>query len=405
LFNGGLKIYTTLDPGLQDIAEAKVAAGVPPNKQGFTAALASIDPTNGEVRAIVGGPGFDTNKFDLATQALRQPGSGFKLFTLLASYEAGYGPSDTVDGSSPCAINFPGDPDLLKHPAHNDEGNSSGAISILSATANSVNCAFIRLGHEVTLPKVIEMAHRLGLKEDFKPYPTLIIGAQETTVLEMAGAYATLAADGVFHQPTFVDHIVDASGGVIFKANLAGKRVLDPQISRMAVQTLRSVVQYGTGTAANLPGRQVAGKTGTTEQNTDAWFNGFTPQLATSIWMGDPKGRTPMYSVGGITVFGGTYPARIWAAYTKEALANSPPIPFPLPDPRKIPGGKFITSLQLQKDSPFSAKFPGSTTTTSTIKKPTTSVTSTPSPSTTPSTHPPPASTTPGSTPPSTKKP
>jgi membrane peptidoglycan carboxypeptidase len=372
LFNGGLKIYTTLDPGLQALAEQKVAAGVPPNKQGFTAALASIDPTNGEVRAIVGGPGFNINKFDLATQALRQPGSGFKLFTLLASYEAGYGPTDTVDGSSPCAINFPGDSDLLKHPAHNDEGNSSGAISILSATANSVNCAFIRLGHEVTLPKVIEMAHRLGLKEDFKPYPTLIIGAQETTVLEMAGAYATLAADGVFHTPTFVDHIDDASGAVVYKANLAGKRVLDPQISRMAVQTLRAVVQYGTGTAANLPGRQVAGKTGTTEQNTDAWFNGFTPQLATSIWMGDPKGRTPMYNVGGITVFGGTYPARIWAAYTKAALANDPPVPFPLPDPRRIPGGKFITSLQLQKDSPFSAKFPGSTTTTSIKGKTTT---------------------------------
>ncbi len=97
----------------------------------------------------------------------------------------------------------------------------------------------------------------------------------------------------------------------------------------MAVQTLRAVVQYGTGTAANLPGREVAGKTGTTEQNTDAWFNGFTPQLATSIWMGDPKGRTPMYNVGGLTVFGGTYPARIWAAYTKAALGDAPGDPLP----------------------------------------------------------------------------
>jgi membrane peptidoglycan carboxypeptidase len=142
-------------------------------------------------------------------------------------------------------------------------------------------------------------------------------------------------------------------------------------VSRMAVQTLRAVVQYGTGTAANLPGRQVAGKTGTTEQNTDAWFNGFTPQLATSIWMGDPKGRTPMYNVGGITVFGGTYPARIWAAYTKAALGDAPAVPFPLPDPRKIPGGKLISSPGLLKDSPF-ARPPATTTTTAKGAKPTT---------------------------------
>ena len=162
LFNGGLKIYTTLNPALQVQAEQKVAAGVPPNRQGFTAALASIEPSTGEVRALVGGPGYDINKFDLATQALRQPGSGFKVFTLLAAYEAGYGPSDTIDGSSPCAINFPGDKDLLKNPVHNDEGDSSGAISVTSATANSVNCAFIRIAHEVTLPKVIEMAPSPG---------------------------------------------------------------------------------------------------------------------------------------------------------------------------------------------------------------------------------------------------
>ena len=386
LFNGGLKIYTTLNPALQVQAEQTVAAGVPPNRQGFTAALASIEPSTGEVRALVGGPGYDTYKFDLATQALRQPGSGFKVFTLLAAYEAGYGPNDSVDGSSPCAIAFPGDPDLLKNPAHNDEGDSSGAISVTSATANSVNCAFIRIAHEVTLPKVIEMAHRLGLKEDFKPYPTIVIGAQETTVVEMAGAYATLAADGVFHPPTFIDHINDRNDKTIFKANLAGKRVLDPQVSRMAVQTLRAVVQFGTGTAANLPGREVAGKTGTTEQNTDAWFNGFTPQLATSIWMGDPKGRTPMYNVGGLTVFGGTYPARIWAAYTKAALGNAPRSPSRRPIPGASPPGKLITSPSLQKDSGYVYRPPTATTTPRTSKSTpsTTTATSSPTPTTRP---------------------
>jgi penicillin-binding protein 1A len=399
LFQGGLKIYTTLDPRLQSLAEQKVAAGVPGNSQGFTAALASIEPSTGKVRAIVGGPGFDTYKFDLATQALRQPGSGFKLFTLLAAYEAGYGPYDTIDGSSPCAINFPGDPDLLKQPVHNSEGDSAGALSLTSATAGSVNCAFIRLGHEVGLPKVIEMAHRLGLKEDFKPYPTLIIGAQETTVLEMAGAYATLADDGVYHQPTFIDHIDDRNGKTIFRSNPVGKRVLDPQISEMAVQTLRAVVQYGTGTAANLYDRQVAGKTGTTEQNTDAWFNGFAPQLATSVWMGDPKGRTPMYDVGGVTVFGGTYPARIWAAYTEAAMTGQPDVAFPTPDSSRIPGGRYIDSAQLQQDTGYVYKPPASVP--STVAKPKQTTTSTPG-SSVPGSVP---STVPGSTPPTSTRP
>jgi penicillin-binding protein 1A len=403
LFQGGLKIYTTLDPHVQSLAEQKVADGVPKNSQGFTAALASIEPSTGKVRAIVGGPGFDSYKFDLATQALRQPGSGFKLFTLLAAYEAGYGPNDTVDGSSPCAINFPGDPDLLSQPVHNSEGDSAGALSVTLATADSVNCAFIRVGHEVGLPKVIEMAHRLGLKEDFKPYPTLIIGAQETTVLEMAGAYATLADDGVYHQPSFIDHIDDRNGKTIYRLSPVGKRVLDPQVSEMAVQTLRSVVQYGTGTAANLYDRQVAGKTGTTEQNTDAWFNGFTPQLATSVWMGDPKARTPMYDVGGVTVFGGTYPARIWAAYTQAALAGQPAVPFPQPDPSRVPGSKYIDSPQLQKDTGYVYKPPTSSSTTVAKPKPTTSSTPGSSvPSSTPISVP---ATLPGATPPTATRP
>ncbi len=396
LFNGGLKIFTNLDPHLQDLAEQSVTNGIPASvsHNGFTGALASIDPTSGRVRAIVGGPGYDQVKYDLATQGFRQPGSGFKVFTLLAAYEAGYGPNDSVDGSSPCAIKFPGDADLLKKPIKNDEGGAIGPIGVVGATANSVNCAFVRIAHEVGLPKVIEMAHRLGLKENFQPFPTLVIGAEETTVLEMAAAYATLAADGVYHQPSFVDHIVDSAGTTIFTANSAGKRVLDPQIAREAVQTLRAVVQYGTGTGAALFDRQVAGKTGTTENNTDAWFNGFTPQLATSVWMGDPNGRTPMqWPATPIPVFGGTYPAGIWRAYTAAALRGAPAVDFPAPDPRKIPPGKLISSNQLRLDSPF-ATFPTLPPQSSSPPVNTPTNTTNPPSTTTPTGVPPPPSTT-----------
>jgi penicillin-binding protein 1A len=346
LFRGGLKIHTNLDPHLQDIAEQQVTAGIPTSPAGFAGALASIEPTTGKVRALVGGPGFDKYKYDLATQALRQPGSGFKIFTLLAAYEAGYGPYDSVDASSPCAVDFPDNHDLLKHPINNDEGDAVGSTTVVSATASSVNCAFVRIAHQVTLPKVVAMAHRLGLSEKLVGYPSTVIGAEETTVMEMAAAYATLANDGVYHKPSFIDHINDRNGKTIFKMEDPGKRVLDPQTSRMAVQTLQAVVQYGTGVGAALWDRPVAGKTGTTEHNTDAWFNGFTPQLATTVWMGDPKQRTEMTPRNGFSfyVFGGTYPAHIWHNYTQAALSGQPALNFPAPDPSKIPGGRFIGS-------------------------------------------------------------
>jgi penicillin-binding protein 1A len=200
----------------------------------------------------------------------------------------------------------------------------------------------------------------------------------------MAGAYATLAADGVYHRPSFIDRIVGSDGKTMFTANTAGKRVLDPQISREAVMTLRAVVQYGTGVGAALPDRPVAGKTGTSETNIDAWFNGITPQLVTSVWMGDPKGRTPMqYPTTPINIFGGTYPASIWHAFTEAALSGQPAINFPAPDPRLIPPGKFITSLQLRADSPLDTVptiAPPTGTPTSTTLPPTSTATTSPGP-------------------------
>jgi 1A family penicillin-binding protein len=400
LFRGGLKIYTNLDLRLQDLAEQKVAAGIPKDPRGFTGALASIEPSTGKVRAIVGGPGFDKFQYDLATQATRQPGSGFKIFTLLAAFESGYGLYDSVDGSSPCPIDFPGySHDYLKKPPNNSEGKTSGTMTVLSATAGSINCAFLRIAHEVGLPKVIAMAHRLGLTEPFTAVPSIVIGSEGVTVLQMAGAYATLAADGVYHQPSFVDHIVDPTGKTIFKNNDTGKRVLDPQIARMATTAFRAVVQYGTGTAAAMPDRPVAGKTGTTEQFSDAWFNGYTPQLATSVWMGNPKARTSMINVGGITVFGGTYPTRIWHDYTQAALKGQKAIDFIDPDPRKFPPVKFITSAALLRDAPHTFN-PFATTTTSTPKSTTT--TGTPPTTTQPPTTPPSTRPTPTTRPPPT---
>lgn len=351
LFEGGLKIYTNLDPREQSLAEAAVKNDINSvgASHGDTGALAAIEPATGKVRALVGGPGTKISKFDLATQAVRQPGSGFKLFTLLAAYEKGYSPKDTIDGTAPCPVPFPGDNGYVLHPPHNaSPGEGNGPVTIDQATAQSINCAFIRLGQKVGLPAIINEAHTLGLTENFKPYPSIIIGGQGVTVLQMANAYATVADNGVYHAPSFIGTIVNPGGKTIYNGAQPGRQVIPVQVDRMALSDLEQVVLNGTGTAAALSGRQAAGKTGTTDQSVDAWFNGITPQLAASVWMGNPKGDSATYSmdgVGGLSqVYGGNFPAQAWHDFMQPALAPTQPETFPKPDPSLIPPGKFLPS-------------------------------------------------------------
>jgi penicillin-binding protein 1A len=370
LFEGGLAIYTNLDPNLQSLAEQAVAEGTPNNTQGFQEAMVSIDPATGKVRAMVGGTGFSQNHYDVITQGTRQPGSGFKIFTLLAALEDGYSIYDTVDGQSPCAINFPSDSDLTVKPANNDEGNGGGVLTVQNATAQSTNCAFIRLAHEVGLQNVVDMAHRLGVSENLPLYPSIVIGSIPVHPLEMAAAYAAVADGGVYHKPSFIDHIVDRTGNTIYSGMDSGHRVISAQLDAEAVVALRAVVQYGTGTAAELYNREVAGKTGTTSFYTDAWFNGFTPQLEATVWMGNAGGDVSMTDVGGIAVYGGTYPTRTWRDFMAPALADQPAVPFPPLDYSILPYSKYITSPSLERDDVldhnyvFVAPPPSSTTTT-----------------------------------------
>ena len=350
LFEGGLKIYTNLDPSVQAAAEQAVAQDTPPNSQGFEEAMVAIDPATGKVRAMVGGAGVNSNHFNIITQGTRQPGSGFKLFTLLAALQQGYSIFDTVDSQSPCAILFPGDSDLARSPIHNDAGNGGGAISLESATAGSVNCAFIRLAHEVGLPNVIAMAHSLGISETIPQYPSIVLGSVAVHPIEMAAAYAAVADDGVYHAPSFIDHIVDRTGETVYTGQSPGHRVVSSQVAREATVAFQAVVQYGTGTAAELYNRPVAGKTGTTTNNVDAWFNGFTPQLEASVWMGNISAEIPMFDVGGITVYGATYPAHTWHDFAAVALANVAPQPFALMSYGLLPPSKYISSLSLIED-------------------------------------------------------
>jgi membrane peptidoglycan carboxypeptidase len=366
LYNGGLKIYTNLQPGVQDYAQNVPQRDIPSSlyQGGVTAAFAIIDPTNGNVEAVVGGKGSGTNGFDDATQAERQPGSGFKLFTLVAALEAGYNVNDSILGTSPCALQFPGIPLQygynVQNPLHNDPGDPNGPVTIVQATADSINCAYLRLAHEDTLTKVVDVARSMGVSMSPGDPPlnpnneSLVLGTEDVSPIEMAAAYATVADGGIYHPPTFINHIVDRTGTTIYNGEAAGKRIFSTQIAAEAIEALRATVQYGTGTAAALPNQEVAGKTGTTSNAWDAWFNGITPTLVTSVWMGYQQGDKTMYvngnALSGNEVFGADYPTQIWHDVMKYALQSTPYTVFPSVNSYSLPPVKFIDSTQLQKD-------------------------------------------------------
>ncbi|MCU4183987.1 penicillin-binding protein [Acidiferrimicrobium sp. IK] len=370
LFEGGLKIYTDYDPKLQNLAETAVARDTPTNNGGFEQAMVVIDPATGKVKAMVGGSATGSSaQYNVITEGTRQPGSGFKLFTLIAALEAGYSPLDTIDATAPCAIAFPGNLGFVPpqdggppggKAATNDEGDGSGGtVTLVKATAQSLNCGFLRLGHEVGLPAIAAVAKEMGITTPLGAgahptssaslVPSMILGSIGVHPIDIASAYATVAAGGVYHRPTFIDHITDKSGNLMYTGEAPAKRLFSAQIAAEAELCLNAVVSSGTGSSAALYNRPVAGKTGTTSGPTDAWFNGFVPQLEATVWMGNPN-NTNRLIVNGAQVYGGMYPTRTWHDFMYQALADVPVAQFFPVDYGALPQTKYITSPQLAID-------------------------------------------------------
>jgi penicillin-binding protein 1A len=349
VFKGGLAIHTTLDPLDQQTAEDSVAANLPDTGGKFNAAVVSVDPATGAVRALVGGPDFSQSKFNLATDGPgRQPGSAFKAFTLMAALEKGFSPMDTILGSSPCSIPNPGGTPDPWTPS-NVEGEAGGVLSLSDATVHSINCAYARLVKIVGPDAVVDVAKRMGVTNPLAANLSITLGTDTVTPLQMASAYATLAADGEHHDPYFIDRVDDQQGKLLFGNTPKADRAVSIDNARVETQVLSRVVQSGTGRAAGIPDWGVAGKTGTSENYGNAWFVGYTPVLATAVWMGSPEGDVSMHNVGGAPVFGGTYPARIWHDYMAAALAGTPPAGFPPPE--SSPSGSEYRSIQNEKSS------------------------------------------------------
>ncbi len=338
LFRGGLTIKTTLDPRLQTLAEEAVASVIPEGEEQFTASVVSVEPGSGAVRALVGGRGFETDEYNIATQGVgQQPGSSFKPFVLATAFEEGISPQATIDGRGPCEFDNPGGfPDPYE--VENFEGSSGGVLSLTSATRSSVNCAYVRLGLIVGLDKVVDTAKKLGITTVVEPDLSMPLGSREVLPLDMAGAYAAFAADGMHHRPYLVEEVVDQEGEVLLSGATAGAQVISESTARQVTEVLEGVVSGGTATRARFADRRpAAGKTGTTSAYSDAWFVGYVPQLSTAVWMGSPEGNLEMTNVGGIRVTGGSYPATIWQAFMGPAMEGQEGIGFPEP-PEAGPG-------------------------------------------------------------------
>jgi penicillin-binding protein 1A len=333
LFKGGLRITTTLDRRRQAAAEAAIARVLSSPETDPAAAVVSIEPGTGFVRALVGGRDFFGSaaeaKFDLATQGSRPAGSAFKPFVLAAALEQHVPVTKFYDAPGTMTIPLPREPWTVS----NYEGQGGGRMTLIDATIRSVNTVYAQLILDVGPADAVATAARMGITSPLQPYPSAVLGTNDVTPLEMASAYGTLANRGLAVPPVFVTRVVGSDGRVLFQHQHSQKRVLDRASADVVVDVLRQAVERGTGVKARI-GRPVAGKTGTGQEWRDAWFVGFTPELATAVWVGFPdRQRSMVPPATRILVTGGSWPAEIWGLYASEALADVPAGDFPAPPP------------------------------------------------------------------------
>lgn len=386
VFRGGLQIYTTLDPVAQLQATAArndVLAEVSPEgtmvgttpiapnpvtgaARYATGAVVSVDPSTGAIRAMVGGPGFgsdtDSGKFNITTRGVgRSGGSTFKVFVLMALLENGYVPNDTVSGSGPCR--FTGIPGLNPdpYPVENFSGSRGGSGSILQQTLRSSNCAYVRLGQIVGIDKVVAQARRMGITTTLEEVVSMPLGTEEVYPLDMAGAFASIANDGIYNPPYYIDRVDDADGRTILQHSANPRRAASPQSARLAAEVLQQNVLSGTGTRARIPGQNAAGKTGTAQGSGDAWFVGFTPYLATAVWIGSPDDNEEV-RIGGTGITGGSYPAEIWGRYMRAWHDGREQLDYEEPGPTR--SGRYLSldrSIDASGGSRSTRRYTGST--------------------------------------------
>jgi membrane peptidoglycan carboxypeptidase len=365
LFRGGLRIHTTLDATLQSLAE-QARNVLPETSEGFDAAIVSLDSTTGAIRAMVGGRGFVPNEREVnMALAPRQTGSSIKMFILSAAVQAGAQKNDIVDGTRPCTLPNPDNP---SEPFVITDAVNRGLVTLQEHTTRSINCAFARLSQIVGLDRVVDTTYRMARspylylgqpaseRRPIEPFASFATGANEMSPLDMAAGVQSLANEGVHHDPYYVEFIDNADGERIYSHLDPGTQVLDRDAALEIVDIMKGPI-YGGGTgrrAAFDDRRPAFGKTGTQEDNTNAWFVGGTKQLSTAVWVGDPNAYTPMavdraLNPDGVPEFraagfprlqGGQFPALIWKAYMQPAHTYLPPLDWDRPPPPERPNAR-----------------------------------------------------------------
>ncbi len=343
VFKGGLRIYTTLDVGLQRKAENAIKT-VFPEEIGPSYSLICSDPNNGYIHALIGGKDYDLSKFNIATQGKRQPGSVFKVLVLAEALRQHMSPHKEFNPNGPIVIDTDQGPpwQVNNYGGQKFEEN----LSIIEATIHSVNVVYAQLMMEIGAENVEKLCQEMGI-EGIGSNPAIALGGLEVgiTPLDVNKIFSTFASGGVYHQPVSILKITDSKGNIIYEHEQPEEntRIMEEPYAYYLTQILQRVIQEGTGRGANI-GRPAAGKTGTTSDNKDAWFAGYTPDLSAVVWMGHPESSKTMEPINGRVLVGGTYPADIWREFMSQALQDRPVSEFTPPE------GEII-DIQICKDS------------------------------------------------------
>jgi len=395
VFTGGMKVYTSIDMKWQQEAMDILKSTTAPLNFGFkpSAALVAIDPANGYIRTMVGGLDYKKQQFNLASQAKRQAGSSMKPIVLATAVEMGMNPDTTYYTTSNQIIIPMG---AYSPPwVVNGDSGIHGPESVSAATTISDNVVYAQLSVDVGPENSVRTAYKMGVTSHLDPVPSITLGTSGVTPLEMADVYATLAAGGIHHRPQAIVQVKNSRGKVIWKPDTKGKHVLDAGAVSVVTQCLERVASAGTGapSGAYFPYPR-AGKTGTTENGWDVWYDGYTPQLAAAVWMGDANKNSPMSGA-----YGGTYCAPMWAKFFAAALKDQPHPSF-----KTVPWtfspwhGKMQAMSPSASGSPSTSAKPSATPTKTITPQPTPTHTKTPTPTPT-STHTKPPTPTPTGTP------
>lgn len=405
IYGGGLRIYTTIDFSAQAAAYDAIRSTLDrPNDP--SASIVSIDD-RGRVRAMVGGFDYGKSQVNLAVGAEgggggRQPGSSFKSIVLAEYLLQGKSLSQVYD--APAKKTFPKADNGRDWVVANYGDAEQGQLNVVQATMKSSNTAYAQIMQDVGPQRVVDLAEQMGISASLQAYPSLVLGTNEVSVLDMAAAYNTLANEGARIGPFVVDRVTDTSGRTLWQAPTTKTQVLPKDVADTTNWVLNQVVEGGTAKGAKF-GQPAAGKTGTTENYGNAWFAGFTCKLTAAVWVGYPDKVRDMTSVHGVKVAGGTFPATIWKKYMERAAAGLDSCPFE--KPKDVSGG-IVGPTVGGTGPPLSATTPGTGTRptgtapsggSSSTTEPTGPTTTVPTPTTAappPTTEPPPPSSTPG---------